>query len=90
MKDVELTFAPRAFGLDVHAFEQLSIALRIKHDADLAAANVLSDKKFGQSGFAHTRCPQYQGVANPFGQGQGDIDFLRIDAVQPGQTAYWR
>ncbi len=92
MEDVELAFAPGALGLDVHALQQVGIALGVEDDhylvlaADLAA-DVLRDEQLGQPRLAHARGAQHQGVADALAQRQGDVDLVRLDAMQAWQSA---
>ena len=92
MEHVELAFAPGALGLDVHALQQVRIALGVEDDhhlvlaADLAA-DVLRDEQLGQPRLAHARGAQHQGVADTLAQRQGDVDLVRLDAMQARQSA---
>ena len=64
MKNIELALAPGAFGLDIHALEQVRIAFGVEDDDDFVLANcvtppdVLSDEQLGESCFAHPRGAQ--------------------------------
>src|SRR5690606_15334607 len=52
VKDIELALAAGTARLDVHALEQVGVALGIEDDAHLAAVNVLGDVQLGQAGLA--------------------------------------
>ena len=64
VKNIELAFASGAFGLDIHALEQVRIALGVEDDDHFVLANcvtppdVLGDEQLGESCFAHPRGAQ--------------------------------
>ncbi len=96
VEDVELAFAARALGLDVHPLEQVGIALGVEDDHDLVlargvlAADVLGDEQFGQPRLAHPRGAQHQRVADALAQRQADVHLVGLDAVQARQAAHRR
>ncbi len=51
MENIEFLFPTGPFGFDVHAFEQVGIALRVEDDHHLMfdAVNVLGDVHLGES-----------------------------------------
>ena len=73
--------------------QQIDITLGIEHDDRLAAADVLSDEDFGQTGLADAGRTQDQGVGDTLGQGHPNVlFFFNADPMQGGiatQGRYW-
>ena len=96
MEDIELAFAARALGLDIHPLQEIGISFGVDDDHDLVfargvpPADVLSDEEFGQTCFAHPCRSQNQGVAHALTQRQADVHLVGFDAVQARQAAHWR
>ncbi|MCY1248933.1 hypothetical protein D3C76_858070 [compost metagenome] len=84
MEHIKLLFPTGPFGFDIHAFEQVGIALWIEdnHYFVFDAMNVLGDVHLGESRFANTGCAQHQCVSDPFAQRQADFRFVGLDPMQ--------
>ena len=94
VKDVELALATRSLGFDVHAFQEIRVALGVDDDHDLMltvcirATDVLGDEQLGQPRLPHARGAQHQRMADALTQWQADVDLVGFDAVQSRQAAY--
>ncbi|RML48297.1 hypothetical protein ALQ97_200068 [Pseudomonas savastanoi pv. glycinea] len=84
MEDIELFLTTGSSRFDVHTLEQVGIAFGVEDNDHLMfdAVDILGDVHLSQSGFADTGGAQYQGMANPFTQGQADLHLVRLDAMQ--------
>ncbi|MNN47860.1 hypothetical protein D3C81_1623000 [compost metagenome] len=84
VEHIELVLTAGATGLDVHALEQVGIALGVEDDDHFAARSmdVLGDIHLGQARLAHPCGAQHQGMSDPFAERQAGFLFLRFDAVQ--------
>ncbi|RMV41072.1 hypothetical protein ALP11_200083 [Pseudomonas syringae pv. papulans] len=63
VEHIKFVQASGAFGFQIHAFEQIGIALRVEDDNDFMLAvfftpNVLSDEQFSQARFSDTGSAQ--------------------------------
>ncbi|RMP14398.1 hypothetical protein ALQ30_200154 [Pseudomonas syringae pv. persicae] len=92
VEHIEFVQASGAFGFQIHAFEQIGIALRVEDDDDLVLAvlfspDVLSDEQFSQGRFSDTGGTQNNRMAYPLTQRERDVLLVWLDAVQPWQAA---
>src|SRR5690606_30355042 len=90
VKDIELALAAGTARLDVHALEQVGVALGVEDDAHLAPVNVLGDVQLGQAGLADPGGAQHQSVADAFVERQRDVGFVGLHAVQQRRAAHRR
>ncbi|MNR45710.1 hypothetical protein D3C85_1645900 [compost metagenome] len=90
MKHIELALAPGSARFDVHAFEQVRVALGIEDDDHLVltAVDILGDIHLGQAGLADPRGAQHQGVPDALAERQARLCFVGLDPVQQRRTSY--
>ncbi|MGF6675754.1 hypothetical protein OKW44_003606 [Paraburkholderia sp. WSM4174] len=82
MEKRELALAPATFRLGVHAQQQVDVALRIEHDHDVAAMDVLGNQHLAQPGLAHARGAKHRHVPDAFANVEPDVALARFDAMQ--------
>ena len=90
MKDIQLIPAPGPVGLCPDAFHQVCVAFWIKHDGDFTPPDILGDQQLGQPGLTDARGAINHRMANALPQGQGDVFFVGLDAVQRRIPAHRR
>jgi hypothetical protein len=92
MENIEFLFSTGAFGFDVHAFEQIGIALRIEDNDDLVfdTMNVLGYVHLREPGFSDASRAQHQRVTHPFAQRKADLCFIWLDPMQQWRASYRR
>ncbi|KWV89999.1 hypothetical protein PFLmoz3_00347 [Pseudomonas fluorescens] len=90
MEDIKLFLPAGAFGFDVHALEQVGIALRVEdnHYLMFNAMNVLGDVHLSESRLADAGCAQHQRVTDPFAQWQTDLRLIGLDPMQQWRASY--
>ncbi|MNT89616.1 hypothetical protein D3C72_2303760 [compost metagenome] len=84
MENIELLVPTGPAGFDVHAFEQVGIALGVEDDHNLGfdAVDVLGDIHLGKACLADTGSAEHQGMSDPFAQRQTDFHLIRLDPMQ--------
>ncbi|MNH18098.1 hypothetical protein D3C79_777920 [compost metagenome] len=92
VEDIELVLAASAPRLDVHALEQVGVALGVEDDDHFPARSmdVLGDIHLGQASLAHPCGAQHQGMSNALAERQTGFLLLRFDAVQQWRAAHRR
>ncbi|MNE64503.1 hypothetical protein D3C80_1599200 [compost metagenome] len=84
MEDIKLFLPAGSTRFDVHALEQVGIALGVEDDHYFVvdAVDVLGDVHLSQSRLADTGGAQHQGMSHAFAQRQADFHLVRFDAMQ--------
>ncbi len=91
VEHIKFVQAAGAFGFEIHALEQIGVALRVEDDNDFMLAvfftpNVLSDEQFSQARFSDTGGAQNNRMAYSLAQRERDVLLVWLDAVQPWQA----
>jgi len=88
VEDIELAFAARTLGLDVHALQEVRIPFGVDDDHDFVLAcivlapDVLGHEQLGKACLAHARCTQDQGMADALAEREADVPLVGFDAMQ--------